>query len=67
MKKSSKNEYTAHKICEMFDVTKKTLFKWENEGKIAKVRKDWRGWRVFTEENIAEIKRVIEEKTKKNN
>jgi len=66
MEKAHKKKYTAHEICKMFDVTKKTLFTWEKEGKISKVKKDWRGWRVFNDENVAEIKRIIEEKMRKN-
>ncbi len=53
-------------ICRKFDITKNTLFKWEREGKISKVRKDWRGWRVFSDDNVAEIRRIIEEKARKN-
>ncbi len=66
MKKEDKKKYTAHEICKTFDITKNTLFKWEREGKIAKVKKDWRGWRVFSEKNVAEIKKTIEEKMKRN-
>ena len=66
MKKGIKRKYSAHQICEMFDITKNTLFKWEREGKISKIKKDWRGWRIFTDENVSEIKRIIEEKMRKN-
>ena len=47
--KKKKSDYSTAKICSMFDVTKTTLFKWEKEGKLTKVKKDWRGWRVFTD------------------
>ena len=66
MKKDGKKNYNAHEICKRFDITKNTLFKWEKEGKISKVNKDWRGWRVFSEKNVDEIKKIIEEKMKKN-
>ena len=65
MKKDNDN-FNAHEICKKFDITKNTLFRWEREGKISKVKKDWRGWRVFSEKNVAEIKKIIEEKMKKN-
>ena len=66
MKNEVNKKFTAHEICKKFDVTKNTLFKWEREGKIAKVKKDWRGWRVFSEKNVAEIKKIIDEKMKGN-
>ncbi len=46
----------------MFDVTKTTLFKWEKEGKLKKIDKDWRGWRVFSDDNVNEIRKIIIEK-----
>lgn len=61
-----KAKYSAAEICRMFDVTKTTLFKWEKEGKLPKVKKDWRGWRVFTDDNIKEIRSIIQEKIQKN-
>ena len=57
--------FSAQEVCDQFDITKNTLFRWEKEGKITKVRKDWRGWRIFTEDNVKEIKDVIDEKFKK--
>ncbi|MFC1557323.1 MerR family transcriptional regulator, partial [candidate division KSB1 bacterium] len=54
----------ASEVCTQFDVTKNTLFKWEKDGKIRKVTKDWRGWRVYKDKNIEEVRRVILEKQK---
>jgi len=62
-----KKEYSTSEICFLFDITKNTLFKWEREGKISKVKKDWRGWRVFSPENVTEIRKVIEEKRRRFN
>ncbi|KPK89984.1 hypothetical protein AMJ80_09000 [bacterium SM23_31] len=64
--KKKKSDYSTAKICSMFDVTKTTLFKWEKEGKLTKVKKDWRGWRVFTDKNIEEIRKIIQEKKRQN-
>ncbi|MFC1477233.1 MerR family transcriptional regulator [candidate division KSB1 bacterium] len=58
--------YSSKDVCEKMDVTKNTLFKWEKEGKIKNVRKDWRGWRVYSDENVEQVRRVILEKQKKN-
>jgi len=60
--KKKESTYSTQEVCSKFDVTKTTLFKWEKEGKIARINKDWRGWRVFNEENIDEIRRIILEK-----
>ena len=66
MNKPKSNVYSSHEICKRFDITKKTLFKWEKNGKISKVKKDWRGWRIFSEENVKEIKGLIENKMTNN-
>ncbi len=64
--KKNKELFPTQKICEMFDVTKTTLFKWEKEGKLKKVDKDWRGWRVFSDDNVDEIRKIIIDKKRKN-
>jgi len=66
MEGKKEKKYSAKAICDKFDVTKNTLFRWEKEGKISKAKKDWRGWRIFTDDNVNEIKNVIEEKYRKN-
>ncbi len=66
MKKKDESTYSSSDICTKFDVTKNTLFKWEKEGKIKKVNKDWRGWRLYTEQNVDEVRHTILEKQKKN-
>jgi DNA-binding transcriptional MerR regulator len=52
--------YRAKEVCEMFDISKVTLFRWEKEGKIAPVKRDWRGWRIYTESNITDIRHLIQ-------
>jgi len=63
---NKKTEYSTKEVCSKFDVTKTTLFKWEKEGKLNKVQKDWRGWRIFSDTNISEIRGIIEKKIKEN-
>lgn len=58
-------KYYAKDICTIFDISKATLFKWENEGLISNISRDWRNWRIYTEENIEEIKKVIKFKEKR--
>ena len=57
-----KSTYATKDVCTRFDVTKTTLFKWEKEGKLRKVNKDWRGWRIFSDENIKDIRNIINQK-----
>ncbi len=66
MKKKQESTLSASEVCTKFDVTKNTLFKWEKDGKIKKVNKDWRGWRVYSDKNVDEVRRVIQEKMKLN-
>ena len=66
-KNEKKKTYYANDVCNMFDVTKKTLFKWESERKISEVERDWRQWRLYSDENIDEIRKVINEKSTKYN
>lgn len=61
-----KSNLSTNEVCKLFDVTKTTLFKWEKEGKMKKAQKDWRGWRIFSEENVDEIRKIILNKKQKN-
>jgi CheY-like chemotaxis protein len=52
--------YSSKEVCEQLQISKSTLFKWEREGLITKVRRDWRGWRLYDARNVEEIKLNIE-------
>lgn len=52
--------YSSKEVCEQLQISKSTLFKWEREGLITKVRRDWRGWRLYDARNLEEIKINIE-------
>ena len=41
-------------------VSKNTLLRWINIGKVHDVKRDRNGWRVFTETDISRIKNEIE-------
>ncbi len=60
--KNNKNYYLSQNVADKFGISKKTLLGWEKDGKISKPPKDWRGWRMYGENHISEIKKVIEEK-----
>ncbi len=52
-------KYKTQEICKLFDISKATLFRWEKEGLISNVGRDWRNWRLYSSQNMAEIKGII--------
>jgi len=50
-------------VCQVFDISKATLFRWERAGMISTPPRDWRNWRLYTETNLDEIKRMIKKRT----
>jgi DNA-binding transcriptional MerR regulator len=61
---TSKNlkKYKTSEICTRFDISRATLFRWESEGLLRGVQRDWRGWRVYTENNLHTIEKIIKSK-----
>ena len=41
-------------------VTTKTITRWEKAGKIKRAKRDWRGWRVYSSEDLEEMKSFVE-------
>ena len=54
-----KKRFSTKEICDLFDISKATLFRWEREGVISSVGRDWRNWRLYTDRNVREIERMI--------
>lgn len=44
----------------MLGVSTKTLARWEKVGKIRRSKRDWRGWRVYEEGDVQQIKEFHE-------
>jgi DNA-binding transcriptional MerR regulator len=61
----SKKEYNTREICDRFDISRATLFRWEDEGLITQVGRDWRNWRLYSDKNIREIEVIIKGKIRK--
>jgi DNA-binding transcriptional MerR regulator len=61
---TSKNlkKYKTSEICSRFDISRATLFRWESEGLLRGVERDWRGWRVYNENNLQAIAKIIKGK-----
>lgn len=52
-------EIRTKEILEEFNLSRQTLYNWIQEGIISKPKKDWRGWRMWTEQHVEEIKKTI--------
>lgn len=60
--RKSAKKYKTNEICSRFDISRATLFRWESEGLLTGVERDWRGWRVYSESNLKEIEKIIKNK-----
>ena len=58
--KPKNNRMTITEVAEIIGVVPRTILRWEDAGKIKKAKRDWRGWRLFTEEDLKEIKKFHE-------
>ena len=47
---------TITEVAQILGVSPKTLARWEKFGKIKKPKRDWRGWRVYDESDLTQIK-----------
>ena len=54
-----KKLYKTNEVCEMFDISRATLFRWDREGLITGAPRDWRNWRLYTAENVEQIRHVM--------
>ena len=47
--------YSTTETCEKMGISRATLYRWLQKGLINKQRKDRRGWRLFTEDDLCRI------------
>lgn len=47
--------FSTAEVCEMLDISKSTLFRWENDGILENVGRDHKHERVYTEDHIKRI------------
>ena len=47
-------------IAKELGVTTKTITRWEKSGKIKRAKRDWRGWRVYSADDLSEMKGLVE-------
>jgi len=49
--------YRTAEVCRMVGISRSTLFRWLKEGIVIDVEyRDWRGWRLFTSDQIETIR-----------
>ena len=59
IKTTSSRNYKTSEICKRFDISSATLFRWESEGLLTEIKRDWRGWRVYNEHNLKKIENIM--------
>ena len=47
-------------MAEQLGVTTKTITRWEKAGKVKRAKRDWRGWRVYSHEDLEQMKSFVE-------
>jgi len=51
---------TITEVAKEVGVTPRTIMRWEKAGKIKKQKRDWRGWRFYSSEDLGEIRQFVE-------
>lgn len=54
------NRLTITEVAKGVGVTPRTIMRWEKAGKIKKSKRDWRGWRIYFEDDLKQIKDFYE-------
>ncbi|MBL7069084.1 MAG: polysaccharide biosynthesis/export family protein [Candidatus Omnitrophica bacterium] len=55
-----KGRLSITEVAKSLGITPRTIMRWEKSGKIKKSKRDWRGWRFYSREDIEEIRRFFE-------
>ncbi|GEM_PF-1204025 len=55
-----KRRMTVTEVAEIIGISAKTIMRWEKMGKIRKPKRDWRGWRVYDERDVEQIRNFHE-------
>ncbi len=55
-----KRRMTITEIAQIVGISAKTIMRWEKMGKIRKPKRDWRSWRVYDEDDLAQIRQLHE-------
>ena len=52
--------FSITELAKELGVTPKTITRWEKAGKIKRAKRDWKGWRIYSPEDIKQMKELIE-------
>ena len=47
-------------VAERIGVTPKTIMRWEKSAKVAPAKRDWRGWRIYSKEELRKLREFKE-------
>lgn len=47
---------TITEVAEIIGISAKTIIRWEKTGRIRKPKRDWRGWRVYDQQDLESIR-----------
>ena len=50
---------TITELADKTGLTPKTIIRWEKSGKIRKPKRNWKGWRIYAEEDFQHIHRLV--------
>jgi DNA-binding transcriptional MerR regulator len=50
--------YRTADVCRMVGISRNTLFRWIKVGVIKNETRDWRGWRLFTQSQVEQLKAI---------
>ena len=56
----SDSRLTITEVAKQLGVTTKTITRWEKAGKIKLAKRDWRGWRVYSPQELDEMKGFVQ-------
>ena len=51
--------FTITEVAGRIGVTAKTIIRWEKSGKIQKPKRDWKGWRVYMQDDVEAMERLV--------
>jgi len=59
--------YGTTEVCRMVGISRRTLFRWMENGIIEDVdKRDWNGYRLFDNQYITKAKKLVDERRNKN-
>lgn len=55
----TETKYTITEVAKKIGVTTKTLIRWEKAGRIEKPKRDFKGWRVYRQEDLNALEELV--------